>query len=146
MGSRPRGEQIPSRRTDLVPGRPDPSRPRRPVLVRLRALSRLLIPRLLTTGSVVGAATAFRVGTGCLGVLRERTPPLVRLAVQASVGGADTERAQATFRDELIALARESSEVSWRELRRGVDDLDAWTRPRDQPANRRVRRPYRVKP
>jgi hypothetical protein len=108
-------------------------------------MSRLAIPRLLTTGSVVGATTTFRVAAGCLELLAQRTPPLMTLAVRASLGGPETERAQATFRDELVGLARESAEVSWRELRRGVDQLDAWTRPDGPPAGGPPRRPYRVK-
>jgi hypothetical protein len=105
-----------------------------------------MIPRLLTTGSVVGAATTFRVAAGCLELLAARTPPLVTLALRASVGGSDTARAQATFRDELVGLARESAEISWRELRRGVEQLDASTRPGEPPAAGPPRRPYRVKP
>jgi hypothetical protein len=100
---------------------------------------------MLATGSLVTSATAFRVGAGCLELLVERTPPLMRLAVEASLGGAGTAKAQAAFRDDLIALARDSAEVSWRELRRGVDDLDAFTRPDDQPGAR-PHRPWRVKP
>jgi hypothetical protein len=76
----------------------------------------------------------------------QRTPPLVRLAVRASVGGADAGKAQAAFRDDLLALARDSAEVSWRELRRAVDDLDAFTRPDEKHAERPPRRPGRVKP
>jgi hypothetical protein len=100
---------------------------------------------MLATGSLVASATAFRVGAGCLELLVERTPLLVRLAVQASAGGAGTGKAQAAFRDDLLALARDSAEVSWRELRRGVDDLDAFTRPEEEQAER-PHRPYRVKP
>jgi hypothetical protein len=80
----------------------------------------------------------------CIELLVERMPPLVRLAVTASLGGRDTRAAQAAFRDDLIALARDSAELSWRELRRGVDDLDAFTRPREEPGAR-PQRPYRVK-
>jgi hypothetical protein len=53
-------------------------------------------------------------------------------------------KAQAAFRDDLIALARDSAELSWRELRRGVDELDAFTRPHEEPGGR-PQRPYRVK-
>jgi hypothetical protein len=88
---------------------------------------------MLATGSVVSSATAFRVAAGCLELWLERAPALVRLAAQASLGGAQTGRAQAAFRDDLLALARDSAEVSWRELRRGVDDLDAFTRPDEEP-------------
>ena len=99
---------------------------------------------MLAAGSLVSSATAVRVGVGCVGLLARRTPPLVLNAVRASVGGANG-RAQAEFRDDLIALARDSAEVSWRELRRGVDALDASTRPAEEPAVLRHRRPYRVK-
>jgi len=109
-------------------------------------VSRLAVPRMLATGSLVSSATAVRVGVGCLGLLATRTPPLVRLAVRASVDGADGRRAQAEFRDDLLALARDSAEVSWRELRRGVDALDAHTRPAEEPAAPRHARPYRVIP
>ena len=94
---------------------------------------------------MVGATTAFRLGTGCAQLLRRRSGPLVSLAVQASFGS-DPQAAEATLRDELVALARESAELSWRELRRGVDVLDSSTRPIDQPRSEAPRRPYRVKP
>jgi hypothetical protein len=103
-----------------------------------------MVPRLLATGSLVSSATAFRVGAGCLELLVERTPPLVTHALRASVGGAGSGRAQAAFRDDFLALARDSAEVSWRELRRGVDDLDAFTRNDEEPGER-PHRPYRVK-
>jgi hypothetical protein len=73
---------------------------------------------------------------------------LLGLAVRASAPRNRSATAQAAFRDELVALARDSAEASWRELRRGVDDLDAFTRP-DEPEPdqaRPARRPYRVKP
>jgi hypothetical protein len=100
---------------------------------------------MLATGSLVTYATAVRVGVGCLELFVERTPPLATLAVRASLGRTEAGRAQAAFRDDLIALARDWAEVSWRELRRGVDDLDAFTRPGDEPAAQPPR-PYRVKP
>jgi hypothetical protein len=100
---------------------------------------------MLATGSLVTYATAFRVGVGCLELFVERTPPLVTLAIRASLGRAEAGRAQGAFRDDLIALARDWTEVSWRELRRGVDDLDAFTRPGDERAAQPPR-PYRVKP
>ena len=99
---------------------------------------------MLTTGLVVYSATVFRVGVSCLELVAKRTPALARLAVTASFGGGETRKAQAAFRDDLLALARESAELSWRELRRGVDELDAFTRPGDKPGAR-PHRPYRVK-
>jgi hypothetical protein len=100
---------------------------------------------MLAAGSLVTSATAFRVGAGSLELCLDRAPGLVRLAARASLGGAGTGRAQAEFRDDFIALARDWAEVSWRELRRGVDDLDAFTRADEEPGAR-PHRPYRVKP
>jgi hypothetical protein len=109
---------------------------------------------MLATGSVMTTATALRVSVSCLALLADRTPPLVRLAVTASAR-ADSGRAQAAFRDEVLALTRDAAEATWRELRKGVDDLDTLTRPGENhaaqgaaQAQRRPhqRRPHRVKP
>jgi hypothetical protein len=100
---------------------------------------------MLAAGSLVTSATAFRLGAGCLELWLERSPPLARRAVRASAGGEGAARAQAAFRDDLLALARDSAEVAWREMRRGVDDLDAFTRPEGEPGER-PHRPHRVKP
>ena len=94
---------------------------------------------------MAGAATAVRVGAGCAGLLRKRSGPLVSLAVQASLG-AGGPATEATLREELVALVRESAELSWREMRRGVDAFDAYTRPIDAPRGASPHRPYRVKP
>ena len=99
---------------------------------------------MLATGYLVTSTTAFRVSVGCAGLMIGRVPRLAALAVRASVPGGDSGSAQAAFRDDLIALARESAEVSWREVRRGLDDLDAYTRPEEDPAV--WARPYRVVP
>jgi len=100
---------------------------------------------MLATGSLVSSAAPFRVGVSCVELLMKRTPPLLRLAVRATVGGRERGKAQAVFRDDVIALARDSAELSWREMRRGVDDLDAFTRA-DEEVGMRPFRPYRVKP
>lgn len=86
-----------------------------------------------------------RLGAGGLELIFARTPSLVRLATVALVGQQDAEKAQLAFRDELLALMRDSAEVTWRELRRAVDDLDARTRPENATEGGSVR-PYRVKP
>jgi hypothetical protein len=100
---------------------------------------------MLTTGSLVSTATAARVAIGCAELWAKRTPPLMNLALSASLGNGGAERqAQAAFRDEMIGLARESAELSWREMRRGVDELDTATRPRSAPGDRPFR-PHRVK-
>lgn len=93
------------------------------------------------TGSAVGVATTMRVGTGCLGLAAQRGPALVRLGIQ----GTARADSSAAFRDELIALARESAELSWHQMRRGVDELDANTR-REDAGVLAPARPYRVKP
>jgi hypothetical protein len=100
---------------------------------------------MLAAGSLVSSTTAFRIWAGCLELWVERAPALARLAAEASLGGAGTGRAQAAFRDDFLALARDSAEVSWRELRRGLDDLDSFTRTGDEPGER-PHRPYRAKP
>ena len=101
---------------------------------------------MLATGSFVSAATAFRVGRNCLGLVAQRLPPLIRLALASSAAGADAGAAQGAFRDELLALMRDSAEVSWREMRRGVDELDASTRPSEAEGHLAPGRPYRAKP
>jgi hypothetical protein len=57
---------------------------------------------------------------------------------------ADVPTQQAAFRDEMIALAREAAEVSWRELRRGVAEYDSLTRA-GEPKREQPHRPHRVK-
>jgi hypothetical protein len=101
-------------------------------------LSRLVVPRMLATGSVVSAATAVRAGSRCAFAVATRTPALVALSVR-SVGGSGP--AQWAFRDELLGLVRDTAELSWREVRRGIDELDVRTRP----AGGGPARPYRVK-
>ena len=109
--------------------------------VSLGTLSRLVVPRMLGAGWLVSSATAFRVALGQVELFAKRTPSLTGLAVSALAGG---RAAQAAFRDDALALARESAEISWRELRRAVDDLDAFTRPGHEPWAQPFR-PYRVK-
>jgi CBS-domain-containing membrane protein len=111
----------------------------------LAPVSRLTVPRMLAVGSVVSSATAFRVGLGWGELLLTRTPPLARLALMAALGGPEAGTAEATFRDDLLALARDSAAASWRELRRGVDDLDRLTRTDATRPGERPHRPYRIK-
>ena len=69
---------------------------------------------------------------------RPRTPPLLSTGARAAAG---VGQAQWAFRDELLGLARETAEISWRELRRGLDDFDLRTRPAAAAAGP----PHRVK-
>lgn len=98
---------------------------------------------MLATGSLVGAATAVRLGSRCAVTVARRTPPLIPVAVRATSRAGSVE--QGVFRDELIALVRDTAEVSWRELRRGLEEFDLRTRPAEAPAPRPYR-PVRVKP
>jgi hypothetical protein len=101
---------------------------------------------MVAAGSLVSSATAIRVGLSWAGLWADRTPPLVRLAVLASLDGSEGNKARAEFRDDLLAVARDGAEAAWLEMRRGVDELDAFTRPRDDPPPAgRPRRPQRVK-
>jgi hypothetical protein len=90
---------------------------------------------MFAAGSLVLSATAFRVGVRWLGLSATRTPPLIRLAVRASLAGGEDGRARAEFRDDLLALARTGAEDSWCEMRRGLDEFDEFTRMReDEPS------------
>jgi hypothetical protein len=102
---------------------------------------------MLATGWLVGATTALRLGSGGAELLARHGPSLMWLGVKASPFAPDTAQAQAKFRDGMIGLAREGSELVWRECRRGVDDLDALTRTdkRRRDGTGSVRRYNRVK-
>ena len=106
---------------------------------------RLSVPRAVATAAVVGAVSTLRLGAGHMRLLGARTPALARLAVLGTADPRDARRAQVAFRDEFIALMRDSAELSWRELRRGVDQVSAKTRLEDDFSARAYRRPYRVK-
>jgi hypothetical protein len=99
---------------------------------------------MLATGLAMGAASVLRTGIGCLELWSERLPPLLHLGAQARAGSSDADHAEGRFRDELIGLARDSSEIAMRELRRGLYDLDAFTRG-DEPLAEQPTRPYRAK-
>lgn len=106
-------------------------------------MSRLAVPRLVAAGAVSTASTAVRVGIGWFGLWRRRSPQLVQLAFR-TIGAENGGQAEASLRDEVIALLRDSAEISWLEMRRGVDDFDGATR-RDHGAGA-PSRPFRVKP
>jgi|1185.fasta_scaffold1023478_2 hypothetical protein len=95
---------------------------------------------MLATGSLVATATAVRVSRRAVGTVATQAPPLIGVALRATAG---EPAAQGAFRDELIGLVRETADVSWRELRRGLERFDERTRP-DAP-RAAMPRPYRVK-
>jgi len=100
---------------------------------------------MLVTGAMIGAASILRVGVGCLELWSERLPSLIAMREQMRAETSAAGQAEGGFRDELVAIARESSDIALRELRRGVDDLDAFTRP-EEPPSQRPKRPYKAKP
>ena len=94
----------------------------------------------------MSAATVCRTGIGCAELLARRAPALMQLNLQTQGGSTDVAAAQARFRDELIALARDSSELALREIRRGIEDLDSFTRPEESADEVTERRFYKAKP
>jgi hypothetical protein len=100
---------------------------------------------MFAAGAAMSAASVVRTGVGCLELWSQRAPSLIRLGFQSREQTAAADAAQAALRDELIAVARESAEVALRELRRGVVDLDTFTRPEERPSAE-PSRPYRAKP
>jgi hypothetical protein len=100
---------------------------------------------LLTTGAAMSAATAVRTGAGCLELWSEQAPKLMRLGLDSFRESPEARRPEGELRDELIATARRSTEIILHELQRGIDDLDTFTRPEEEPAERSSR-PYKAKP
>jgi hypothetical protein len=101
--------------------------------------------QLLATSITLGVASVARTSLGCLELCTERLPRLLALAQTATRQETASARATGELRDELIALARSCSEVTLRELTRGVEDMDEFTRPSDEaPASSRRR--YKAKP
>jgi hypothetical protein len=94
---------------------------------------------------MMGAATLFRVGVGCVGLWSEHASSLYSLGAEAREESDHSGQAWGQLRDELIAVARESSELALRELQRGLEDLDDFTRPDEEPSPLPTR-PYRAKP
>ncbi|HWX96962.1 MAG TPA: hypothetical protein VNZ01_08920 [Solirubrobacteraceae bacterium] len=82
--------------------------------------------RKLAAGPVLGASTTFRMGTGYLGIWTDRTPRLLTLGLKAWEPGPDAEEAARKFWDELIEATRCSTEAALDELKRGIDDLEAY--------------------
>lgn len=103
---------------------------------------------LLATGALMSAASAVRAGTGCLELWSERVPSLVRLAAELDEHpdrAPDQRQAmEGHVREELMALARESAEIVMREIRRGLEDLDTYTRSENEGPGGAAR-PYRAK-
>jgi hypothetical protein len=106
---------------------------------------RLLLPRLLATGSILLATATLRTCSRSLKLCAEHSTSLVRLTADFASGSPSAPKSRQMFRDELLGLMRELADVSWHESRRAIDALDLRTHSgcttSDQPA-----RPHRVKP
>jgi len=82
---------------------------------------------MLLAAPLLGATTAFRAGAGYLGVWSSRAPQLMRLSWDACMRAPGHE--DGSLQDELVAFARESTDVVVDEVRRGIDELEAYGGP-----------------
>ena len=78
---------------------------------------------VLLAAPLLGATTAFRAGAGYLGVWSSRAPQLMRLSLDACMRSPGHE--DGSLQEELVAFARESTDVVVDEVRRGIDELEA---------------------
>ena len=106
----------------------------------------LLLSRLATTGATVAVTAGVRAGTRGLQLCIRRSPILVKLAVESGTSPGRDGVAQSGLRDEVLGLVRELAELSWREARRALDDLDAGTRVEQRALAAGPCRRVRVKP
>src|SRR2546423_14813136 len=93
---------------------------RRPALV-LRGMSSPGMSRMLAVGSVMSAATAFRVGATSLTLWSEQAPKLMELWLKAEE---DEDKAGTKLRDEVFTTARDAAERINIELVGGINDAD----------------------
>src|SRR5437763_4570017 len=96
-----------------------PPSQRRPALV-LRGMSSPGMSRTLAVGSVMSAATAFRVGATSLTLWSKQAPKLMELWLK----GEEDDDAARNLRDELFEGAREAAKRVNNEVLRGIDDAD----------------------
>lgn len=83
---------------------------------------------------MIGAATACRMSVGYATVWWERTPKLVDLWFEAWAPSADTTDAANAFHKQVLDAAHESAQVVVDEFKRGLDEVEHWTRPREPAA------------
>jgi hypothetical protein len=105
---------------------------------------RLLLPRLLVTGSMVLATATFRTCSRSLKLCGEHSVSLIRLTADYTSGSPSAPTSRQVLRDELLGLMREITSVSWHESRRAIDELDLRTRS-GCTTSEKPTRPYRVK-
>jgi hypothetical protein len=87
--------------------------------------------RLLAVGSVMGAATAIRMGRTYVKVASEQTLKLLDLWLDASEPKPERDAAK-KFRTGVIDAARENTQSVLKEVELGLEDVDWLTTPRKE--------------
>jgi hypothetical protein len=86
------------------------------------------LSRVIAVAPLIGVATGYRMGTSHLNVWSQRTPELASLWLEAWKPAPEATDAANAFHQMLIATAHEATQVVADELKRGIDDVEAWTR------------------
>lgn len=84
---------------------------------------------MIAAAPLIGLATGYRMGTSHLNVWSQRTPELASLWLEAWKPVPEATDAANAFQQMLIATAHEATQVVADELKRGIDDVAAWTGP-----------------
>ena len=86
--------------------------------------------RTLAVGSVMSAATAYRVGVSYAKLWSEQGPRLLDLWLKAGEGTPAASKAETMLRDELFKTARHAAKRVNAEVVGGIDDVDRFTKPK----------------
>ncbi len=78
---------------------------------------------------VMSAATAYRAWIGYANVWYKQAPQLTSLWLDAVEPGAHAEAAGGEFREEVLALTQKSVDAAYREVKRGIHDLQEFSQP-----------------
>jgi hypothetical protein len=85
--------------------------------------------RMAAVGPALGAATVFRTSVGWLDVWSKHGPQLVKSGLEAWEPESGAEDAEKKFNDELIAIAREATDVYVKQVQQGIKDLETFSQP-----------------
>jgi hypothetical protein len=91
-------------------------------------MSTVSVYRLLAAGPAVSAATAYRVGIGCLELWSQRTPQLAELGLESTAPHRVGHSYGDSLWDELVGLAEGATKVAYDEVLRGIRDVDHLSR------------------